>query len=457
MSLAAHHTVPALSRREHARRLLALGLPLIGGRLAQFAVNFTDTVMLGRYEVTALAALTVAGTVYFVFFLVGSGFATAVSPMVASALSEGDTMRVRRITRMGLWLSAIYAAVAIPPMLFGEAMLLALGQEPEVARLGGLYLAVAAWGLPPALVIMTMTSYFSALERPRVILFVTIGVACLNALLNYALIFGNFGAPELGIAGAAIASVLINLAGAAALLRHAVRTTPEHALLRNIWRPDWEVFAQVFRLGWPIGLTWLSEVGLFGASSVMMGWIGVLEQAAHGAALQIASATFMLHLGLSQAATVRAGRAYGARDAAGLRDGAVVAMALSMAAVALTIVAFLAVPGFLVGIFVDPADPLAPAIIAAGSVLLAFAALFQLFDAGQVMALGLLRGVQDTRVPMVMAALGYWGVGFPAAYVLGFPAGLGAPGIWLGLCCGLAVSAGLLTFRFWRGRALQPA
>ncbi|MDJ1008847.1 MAG: MATE family efflux transporter [Paracoccaceae bacterium] len=439
----------------HARRLLVLGLPLIGSRLAQFAIGMTDTVMIGRYDVTALAALTIATTFFFVLFLVGSGFATAVSPMVASALAEGDTRRVRRITRMGLWLSALYAAVAVPVMLVGEPLLLALGQDPEVARLGGLYLSVAAWGLPPALVVMTMTSYFSALERTRAILIVTIGTAVLNALINYALIFGNFGAPELGLVGAALASATINVVGAAALLVHALRATPENELLRNIWRPDWPVFTGVFRLGWPIGLTWLSEVGLFGGASVMMGWVGKVELAAHGIALQVASATFMVHLGLSQAATVRAGRAWGARDREGLRGGAGVAMGMSMAFVAVTVAVFLTMPGLLVGLFVDPADPARPALLAAGVVLLAYAALFQLFDAGQVMALGLLRGIQDTRVPMVMAALSYWGIGFPAAYILGILLGLDGPGIWLGLSLGLAVAAGLLNWRFWQGRMLR--
>lgn len=455
MSSLAPSPPPALSAGGHARRLLALGLPLIGSRLAQFAIGMTDTVMIGWYDVTALAALTIGTTIFFVLFLVGSGFATAVSPMVASALAEDDPRQVRRITRMGLWLSAFYAAAAIPVMLFGEPILLALGQEEEVARLGGLYLSVAAWGLPPALVVMTMTSYFSALERTRALLFITIGMALLNAIINYALIFGNFGAPELGLVGAALASVAINLAGAVALLLHALRVTPENELLRNIWRPDWPVFGQVFRLGWPIGVTWLAEVSLFGGASVMMGWVGTLNLAAHGIALQIASATFMLHLGLSQAATVRAGRAWGARDRPGLFRGAVAAMSLSMSAVAVTIVVFLSVPELLVGLFVDPVDPLRPALLATGSVLLAFAALFQLFDAGQVMALGLLRGIQDTRVPMIMAAASYWGVGFPAAYALGFPLGLGGPGIWLGLTFGLAVAAGLLNLRFWRGAKLR--
>ncbi|MEM9851638.1 MAG: MATE family efflux transporter, partial [Pseudomonadota bacterium] len=236
-------------------------------------------------------------------------------------------------------------------------------------------------------------------------------------------------------------------------LFYAVRAAPEYALLNNIHRPDWPAFGQVFRLGWPIGLTWLSEVGLFGMAGVMIGWVGKVELAAHGIAMQITSATFMVHLGLSQAATVRSGSAWGRRDRDGLRRVARAGFVLSMGFVAVTIAAFLTVPELLVGPFVDPAAPERGVVLVIGANLLACAALFQFVDAGQVMALGVLRGIQDTRVPMIIAALSYWGVGTPAAYALGFPLGFGAPGVWLGLVAGLTVAAVLLNLRLWRGLA----
>jgi MATE family multidrug resistance protein len=220
-------------------------------------------------------------------------------------------------------------------------------------------------------------------------------------------------------------------------------------MFARLWRPDWEALARVFRLGWPIGLTNLAEVGLFAASSVMMGWLGTLPLAAHGIALQVTSVIFMVHVGLSNVATVRAGQAQGRGDGQGLRDGARVVLAVSGVVAVCTVVVFLAVPGVLIGLFLSPDDPSRPAVIAIGVMLLAAAALFQVVDAAQVMALGLLRGVQDTRVPMVIAGLSYWVVGVPASYVLGFTFGMGGPGIWLGLALGLALAGVFMLWRFW--------
>jgi MATE family multidrug resistance protein len=181
----------------------------------------------------------------------------------------------------------------------------------------------------------------------------------------------------------------------------------------------------------------------------MMGWVGTTALAAHGIAITLASATFMFHLGLSNAATIRAGRAFGRRDERELRDGARAIIALSLVLALLTVAVFLAVPEPLVRLFLDPTDPAAPGIVALGVTLLALAALFQLADGAQVMALGLLRGVQDTRVPMIYAGLSYWAVGIPASYVLGFPMGWGATGIWAGLVLGLVLAGVLLMVRFW--------
>ncbi|MEM9707615.1 MAG: MATE family efflux transporter [Pseudomonadota bacterium] len=443
------HAAPAVGVGEHASRILALGLPLIGSRLAQFAIGMTDTLMMGWYDVTALAALTIAATLYFISYIVGGGFANAVSPLVASALGEGDTRQARRVTRMGLWLSLLYGAAVVPLFFMGAPLLRALGQDAEVARLGGQYLAVAGIGLLPGLAVMTLTSFLAAIERTRIIAWINISAALLNAGVNYILIFGKFGAPELGIVGAAIASLGVQFASLAAFYLFVTRRVADYALFQNIHRPDWPAFFQVARLGWPIGLTFLAEVGLFAAANVMVGWIGTTALAAHGIALQIATATFMVHLGLSQAATVRAGRAYGAHDTSGLMTGAGVALAMSLGFAITTMGLFFLIPDLLVGLFVDPTDPLRPEIIAVGATLLAFAGLFQVMDSSQVMALGFLRGVQDTKVPMWMALVSYWAIGFPASYGLGFGLGYGAPGIWLGLVIGLAAAAGFLNWRFW--------
>ncbi len=448
---------PPLTTLGHARATLALGLPLIGSSLAQIALNVTDTVMLGWYAVEALAAGTLGASTFFIVFVLGSGFGRAVMPLVAAARGAGDPVQARRATRMGLWHSVLFGAAVYPLFWWSGPILLAAGQDPRIAELTQNYLRIAGLGMIPALLVVTLTSFLSALERTRVVLGATLAAAMLNAGLNWALIFGNWGAPELGVAGAALASVLVQAAtlaivagGAAAL--PALRP---YRLFQRVWRADWPAFRLVGRLGWPIGVTGLAEGGMFQASALMMGWIGTVELAAHGIVLQVASITFMLHVGLSSAATVRTGAALGARDAAGLRRGAAVAIALSQGIGLFVIAAFVLAPRPIIALFIDRDDPAAPAILAFGAVLLLYAALFQVADAAQVMAAGLLRGLQDTRVPMLLATFSYWAVGIPASYLLAFPAGMGGPGLWLGLVVGLCVAGTTLMVRFWT-RAPRP-
>lgn len=437
----------------HMKAVLALGLPLAGSHLAQIALHVTDTVMVGWYGVTELAAVVLGGATFFIFFILGSGFAQAVMPMVAVALGRGDETQVRRDTRMALWLSILYGTAVYPALWWSGTLLIALGQAPEVAALSQDYLRVAGAGMVPALLIMAMKSFLSSVERAGVVLWATLAGAALNAALNWALIFGNWGAPELGVRGAAVASVATQVL-TFALLAAVAGFDPALSRFRlfvRFWRPDWPAFVQVWRLGWPIGMTGLFEAGMFETAALMMGWIGTKELAAHGIALQLGAISFMVYLGLANAATVRAGRAVGTRDRRGLRDGAIVAIALVIVAAGAVVAGFLAAPEVLVGLFLDPTNPETPAILAYGATLLAVAALFQLADAAQVMALGLLRGVHDTRWPMVIASVGYWLIGIPASYVLAFHLGLGGVGVWLGLVIGLVFAGTLLMARFWRG------
>ncbi|WP_299406338.1 MATE family efflux transporter [uncultured Roseobacter sp.] len=439
---------------EHGRAILTLGLPLIGGHLAQMAIGVTDTVMLGWYGVEALAAVTLGSTFFFVLFIFGSGFAWAVMPMVASFDAEGDEVGLRRATRMGLWLSFGFAVLALPAMFWSEPLLIALGQGEGLAADASAYLRVAGFGILPALLVMVIKSYLAALERTQVVLWITVFSAVVNAVVNYALIFGNWGAPELGITGAAIASVATQLFALIGIVVYARAALPEHALFQRLWRADGQMLAQVFRLGWPIGLTGLSEVGLFAASAMMMGWLGTVPLAAHGIAVQLSALAFMVHMGLSNAATIRAGNAYGRHDPDHMDKGARMVTAMSLIIAMMTVVLFLVVPEPLISIFMQKDEPERDTILLIGTGLLAMAALFQLVDGAQVIALGLLRGVQDTRVPMICAALSYWGVGIPCSYVLGFVLGYEGIGVWAGLVIGLGVAALLLSARFW-GFALR--
>ncbi len=434
----------------HVRAILVLGLPIIGSNLGQFAIGLTDTVMLGWYGVEALAAVTLAASYFFVLFLMGSGFAWAVMPMVAAYDAEGDELGLRRATRMGLWLSTMFAVLAMPLLWWSEPVLRALGQNEIVAEQAAQYLRIAGWGIFPALFVMVLKSYLAALERTQIAFWITIVAAVLNGLANYALIFGNWGAPELGIAGAAIASVITQVVSLVGVVIYSLKVLPHHNLFQRLWRVDFEMLLKVFRLGVPIGLTTLAEVSLFTASAMMMGWLGTIPLAAHGIAIQLSSGTFMVHLGLSSAATIRAGNAYGRGDRGHMARGAIVVIGLSLLMSLATVALFLSIPEYLISLFLDMNDPESALIIKIGVGLLAVAALFQLVDGAQVMALGLLRGVQDTSVPLLISVLSYWVVGLSTSYYLGFVYGLNGIGVWLGLVVGLACAGVFLMVRFWR-------
>lgn len=432
------------------RPLLRLGAPLAGSHLAQFSINVTDTVMLGWYGVGELAASVLANALFFMLFLVGSGFAQAVMPMVAVAISREDENQVRRVTRMALWLSTGFALPVIAALYASNWFFLAIRQDLAVSAMAASYLAIAAWGLLPGLWIMVMKSYLSALERTNAVMALTIISAIVNAFLNYVLIFGNFGAPEMGLQGAALASLLTTSLTALAMATYALQTFPAHELFKRFWRADTAALRENFALGWPIGLTLLAEAGLFSATSVMMGWISTNALAAHGIALQFASLAFLIHLGIANAATIRVGRADGKGDLGAIVDTAVTSLTLSILVALISIAVFLGFAEPLISLFLSPEDAARDAVLAIGVPLLVVAAIFQLADGGQVVALGLLRGLQDTRGPMILAAIGYWIIGAPAAYVLGLSLKLDGIGVWLGLLLGLSFAWATMLARFRR-------
>ncbi|MCC5999415.1 MAG: MATE family efflux transporter [Pararhodobacter sp.] len=435
-----------------SRAVLGLGLPLIGSHMAQFGLHVTDTIMLGWYGVTDLAAGALGATVFFAFFTFGTGYANAVMPMVAASAARDDEVEVRRATRMGMWLSILYAVIVLPLFIWSNVILDTLGQEPAVARLGGAYLAIVGFGLAPALLVMVLKSYLAALGRTQVVLWVTVLAVFVNIGLNWIFIFGNLGMTEMGARGAAVASVLVQLFTLGVMLAYAawLPALRRYALLVRFWRPDWAALRAVNALGLPIGLAMLAETGMFAASAVMMGWLGAQTLAAHSIALEITAMFFMVHMGLSNAATVLVGRARGRRDLPGLRAAARVSIIISMAVAVATMAIYLLLGEHMVGAFLAPDNPERAVIVPLGVTLLWVAAIFQLADGGQAMAMGLLRGIQDTRVPMLIAAVSYWLIGIPAGYALAFLAGLQGVGLWLGLVVGLTVAAVALMLRFWR-------
>jgi MATE family multidrug resistance protein len=280
-----------------------------------------------------------------------------------------------------------------------------------------------------------------------VVTFLAIGF---NALADYGLIFGAFGLPVLGLQGAGVATALTNTLMFLGLLGYVLidRRFRRYQILGRFWRSDWVRFREIFRLGLPIGITLIMEIGLFASAGFMMGWIGMADLAAHQIALQCASVTFMVPLGLSQAATVRVGLAAGAGDPAGVRRAGIAALVIGGVFMSLMAILMWTLPGTIAGLFIDAGDPANAAVLQLAVTFLGIAALFQIFDGGQVIGAGALRGLKDTRWPMVFAAIAYWLVGMSMALGLGFGLGLGGVGIWFGLALALAVAAGLMIGRF---------
>lgn len=430
---------------------LRLGLPLVGAQLAQQAIHVTDTIMVGRLGTVELAAGVITAQLFYLVFIFGTGFAIAVMPVAASAKGRSDDIAFRRTIRMGLWVVAAYTAVVMPILWFTEPILVALGQSAEVARLSGIYMRILQWAMLPSLAVVVFRSFLSVLERPGIVFAITLVGVAFNALVAYAFIYGNLGAPDLGIAGAGVAGLATMVLMATLLAVYSMCGTLAHyRIFVRIWKPDWANFREIARLGWPIGLTIIAEAGLFAASAIMIGWFGAVALAAHGIAVQLAAITFMIPLGLASAATVRVGLAYGRHDAAGVGMAARAAFVVGLLIAGFAALMFWLVPEMLIGLYLDRSDPDAAAVLAASVPMLMVAAAFQLFDSGQALASGVLRGLKDTRVPMLMAIVAYWLVGMPVGYVLAFTFGLGPVGIWWGLAFGLLTAASMLTGRFLR-------
>jgi MATE family multidrug resistance protein len=321
-----------------------------------------------------------------------------------------------------------------------------------VAALAGSYLKIAQWGMAPGLLFMTLRGLVSAHGRAGIVLYVTIIILSVNAFFAYALVLGHFGFPALGMEGAAIVSLCVNLLSFLLITAY-IQSRPDmrrYELFVRFWKPDWGALREVVHLGLPIGLTMLAEVGLFTGASLLMGNIGTLQLAAHGIALQLASIAFMIPLGLAQAGTVRVGVAHGRGDRLGVVRAALAVLMIAAVIAVSGGILFALVPTTLASIFLDKAGADSAAVLAIAGPFVVIAGIFQLVDGLQAIAAGLLRGLKDTRIPMVLALISYWPIGFFCAWFFAFPAGFGGIGVWFGFLSGLAAAAVLLNWRFYR-------
>jgi MATE family multidrug resistance protein len=426
---------------------LKLAVPLALTQLGQIAMMTTDLAFIGRLGDGAVAAAALAHTIFFVSFTVGMGLVSAVSPLAAQAHGARNPRRVRRSLCVGLWAALLISLPVMALPFRGEQILLALGQSSVAVRLAQQYLFGLVWSILPALWFMAIRGFMSAVHRPEPILWITLAAIPANALLVYLLLYGEWGLPRLGLFGAGLATSMINLAMFLAGLWFTARRRPfrKYHVLGHIWRIDWQLMRQLVILGAPISISFLLEYGLFGAAGLLMGLISTTALAAHQIALQIAAILFMVPFGIGMAATVRVGHAVGRRDAAAVRRAGFIATGLGVGFMsAMTLVVILgrfAIAQIFLGEGADAAAELTATLLLVG-------ATFFIADGIQTIASGSLRGMNDTRVPLLFATISYWLIGFTLACSLGFRTPLGAVGVWIGLSCGTVVYAALLLLRF---------
>lgn len=450
-ALPAQEILPAgHSWGEELRQTFTLAWPLVIAQLAQNALHTTDVILLGWLGPDFLAAATLGTTFFMPFLLLATGIVGAVAPLVSQARGARNIKSVRRIVRQGFWAAIVLGVLLIPIILQIRPLYEFLGQDPRATVMAEEFVQIIVWSLFPALGIIVLRSFLSSFDATRAILIITVLGVFLNAAIAYTLIFGNFGMPRLEIRGAAIATLITNCIMFCVMLAYVLRHRrfKRFNILIRFWKPDWGHFRAIFRIGIPIGLTVLAETGLFTAAALLMGRIGIDEVAAHAVALQCASIAFMVPLGLGVAATVRVGVAYGRGDKEGIRKAGWMSFMLGTGFMVLSATAFLLFGPAIIRLFLDPAQPENLNAIALAGSFLVIAGLFQLVDGAQVVAAHALRGLSDTKVPMLLAIFGYWFVGLPVAYVLGFIFDMRGVGIWLGLAAGLAFAAVALAARF---------
>lgn len=435
--------------RAEAAATLRLALPIVLTQLGWVSMLTTDAIMIGRLGATKLAGATFVLMIFFAVYVFAVGLAMSTAGLAAQAYGARRPRQVRRVIRQGLWVMIMVSIPGIGLMAFTEELLVLLRQPAEATGYAALYMKSLMWSLLPAVAFVVLRNFFAALNRPAVALWVMLGAVPINAALDYALIYGHFGLPRLELFGAGIATTIANLLMFGVLLAIALLARPfrRYSILGRFWRADWPQFRQIIRIGLPIAGMMMLESGLFISSAFMMGWIGTTAVAAHMIAIQVPHITFMVPLGLSQAATVRVGHAVGRGDARGAYRAGWTALVISLSFMISTSVVILLSADTLAGLFLNASGPENVAALTLATTLLFYAAIFQAGDGIQAVAAGALRGLNDTAVPMLIAGICYWAIGFSASVLLGFWAGFGAQGIWMGFVLGLSAAAILLSWR----------
>ncbi len=454
MNVAATPPQPPL--RLEVWRTVALALPLILAQLAQVSMGLIDTLMVGRVSGSALAGIALGGNIFFFALIIGIGVMGAVAPTVSQAFGAGELELASRATRQSFYVALLLTLPAFVLFWQAEPLLLRMGQEPQNAELAGAWLRAICWGYLPSLWFSGLRGLLEGLSRPRPIMYIAFLGVGLNVVVNYTLIFGHFGFPALGAVGTGWASAFVYWVMVLVAALYVRRALPDLGIFSSFPRPELPVLRNLVAIGLPIGLMSGFESGLFSVTAILMGTFGTVALAAHQIAIQTASFTFMIPLGLAAATAVRVGQAAGRRDAFAARRAGWIGIALSVAFMACSALAYWLVPERIAAFFLEAEKPENGPIIRMAVQFFAFVAAFQIFDGLQVSAAGALRGFKDTRVPMLISLLSYWGIGLLSGTFFAFGLGLGPRGLWSGLVLGLVSASLLLVVRFRRFGRLRP-
>lgn len=443
---------PAL--RAEIKAFLQLAFPLASAQVAQAMTGFVDTVMMGRLGQASLAAGGLAVMIFMSFLMTGIGVLSSVSPLVAAAYGAQRSQQVGQVMRQGLWIALLMALPCIPIIAHLDEVMILLGQNPDVVNLTDLYLDVARWGLLPGLGFAVLRGTVTSLSQARPIMVIVIAANLLNIIGNYVLAFGKLGFPAMGLAGLALASVLAHTTMFVSLLTymlwHRRGTLQPYRLFRKLPLMEFPVMRSLLKVGLPIGASTVLEHGLFTIMTFMMGALGTHVLAAQQLALQTVIVVFMVPLAMSYAATIRVGQWYGKQDYVGVKRAAMVSVSAAIAVMFVAGTLFVVFPKPLISIYLDVNDPANRDVLQLGATLLIVAGFGQVVDGVQRTSNGVLQGLQDTRVPMVLGILAYWGVGLFMGYWLGFYTPLGGVGIWIGSYVGLTAAAIAYIWRFAR-------
>ncbi len=429
------------------RRIGRMAGPLVVGQLSQVGMGFTDTVMAGRLGPVDLGAVAIGSTLWIPVYLACVGVMMAMSPTVAHHEGAGRRHSISRLYRQSLWLSGALAVLGFIVTSQVGVVMSWIGVDPAIVPVTEDYLDAIAWGMPGVCFYLGLRFVSEGLGHTRPVMYIQLLALVANVPGNYVLMYGALGNPAMGAVGAGWSSALVLTAAAAGMLGYVASRSRFRAyrLFRLPERPDPDELLPLLRLGLPIALVTVLEVGLFTAVGLLMGSLGAVAVAGHQIAINYAALMFMIPLGVSLATTVRVGQASGAGDIEEARLAGFVGMGMATGAMLVSALFMLAAPGLIVGMYTTD-----QAVSAVARSLLLMAAVFQVSDGLQAGALGALRGLKDTRYPVLVTFVAYWMIGLPIGWSIGIGRALGPQGLWVGLVAGLTFAALLLSLRFWR-------